>query len=234
MYLASTCSIDRGRTFVRIASWSDSWRFDSRSLKGLRLRLAYRPFSYLELNLRSLCTPKSRVCCLRCSSRSRYGVIKVIAARAATRTLSEISDSRAHTRSLVILICCVLLFVSRAVLIRPPELRDLIANADSDELRARLAELEARAIRVRRVQCSANTSLLSSTFQCRVHSFERQAKQCFTLVVSGAVSEGKSRKPGVAGVDTDATRPSHSLHVLARSVDEADLLLLALRRALLY
>ena len=62
---------------------------------------------------------------------------------------------------------------------------------------------------------------------------ERQAKQCFTLVVSGAVAEGKSRKPGVAGVDTDATRPSHSLHVLARSVDEADLLLIALRRSLL-
>lgn len=68
----------------------------------------------------------------------------------------------------------------------------------------------------------------STAFDSTCHS---QAKQCFTLVVSGAVAQGTSRKQSVAGVDTDDMRPSHSLHVLARSVDEADLLLLALRRA---
>ena len=50
------------------------------------------------------------------------------------------------------------MYVSVAVEVRPHQLRDLIANAESEELRARLAEMEARAIQVR-VHCSLHSPL---------------------------------------------------------------------------
>lgn len=78
----------------------------------------------------------------------------------------------------------------------PNELRELIANAESDELRARLAELEARAIQVR-----ASTALTNPMRTCSASTGKQYSIRLdLSLAGEAVLHTGGERRRGAGHV----------------------------------